>query len=243
MQDLVKDGRRAPVSQRCLPRWWSCLKSTPGLFDSFSAAWLYFMNLVLLSLCVSWFWILHMLDWSVSAKSTPSVSSSKPAEMKKAITISFSSLKPKPKIFVGAAFFSTGKKPMSMYKKCTPKSVARSASVAAKNKAANIKKLKQQQVIQDSSRQEPKVNHFVYEHHFVSKSQSWNIKLNIYLCFPVCCTERWGEGAEPESEVKVRPYRLDGLCWWRTWNCSTTEVIHDCVFMNNLCCPLVNRLF
>uniref|UniRef100_A0A3Q3X498 Establishment of sister chromatid cohesion N-acetyltransferase 2 n=1 Tax=Mola mola TaxID=94237 RepID=A0A3Q3X498_MOLML len=49
-------------------------------------------------------------------------SSAKLAESKKAITISFSSLKPKPKIFVGAAFFSTGKKPTSMYKKFTPKS-------------------------------------------------------------------------------------------------------------------------
>uniref|UniRef100_A0A3P8SQC6 Establishment of sister chromatid cohesion N-acetyltransferase 2 n=1 Tax=Amphiprion percula TaxID=161767 RepID=A0A3P8SQC6_AMPPE len=53
---------------------------------------------------------------------------------KKAITITFSSLKPKPKIFVGAAFFSTEKKPRSMYKKSAPKSSARPASVPGKSK-------------------------------------------------------------------------------------------------------------
>lgn len=45
-----------------------------------------------------------------------------PPETKKSITISFNSLKPKPKIFVGAAFFGTNKKPTSMYKKSAPKS-------------------------------------------------------------------------------------------------------------------------
>ncbi|KAM9798271.1 LOW QUALITY PROTEIN: N-acetyltransferase ESCO2 [Neosynchiropus ocellatus] len=45
----------------------------------------------------------------------------RPAEPRKAITFSFTSLKPKPKIFVGAAFFSTGKKPTSMYKRSAPK--------------------------------------------------------------------------------------------------------------------------
>ncbi|XP_013877765.1 N-acetyltransferase ESCO2 [Austrofundulus limnaeus] len=95
------------------------------------------------------------VNTSVSDKATASVSSSKPAEMKKAITISFSSLKPKPKIFVGAAFFGTGKKPVSMFKKCIPKSSSRPASVAAKNKPANDKKLKQQQVVQDLNRPEP----------------------------------------------------------------------------------------
>uniref|UniRef100_A0A4W6DEI3 Establishment of sister chromatid cohesion N-acetyltransferase 2 n=1 Tax=Lates calcarifer TaxID=8187 RepID=A0A4W6DEI3_LATCA len=63
-------------------------------------------------------------------------SSAKQAESKKAITITFSSLKPKPKIFVGAAFFSTGKKPTSMYKKSAPKSLTRPASVQGKSKAA-----------------------------------------------------------------------------------------------------------
>lgn len=63
------------------------------------------------------------------------ISSTKPAESKKAITISFSSLRPKPKIFVGAAFFSTGKKPTSMYKKSVPKPSARLASVAGKSKS------------------------------------------------------------------------------------------------------------
>uniref|UniRef100_A0A8C6UKT5 Establishment of sister chromatid cohesion N-acetyltransferase 2 n=1 Tax=Neogobius melanostomus TaxID=47308 RepID=A0A8C6UKT5_9GOBI len=56
------------------------------------------------------------LNSSYSAK--PAV----PPDTKKSITISFSSLKPKPKIFVGAAFFGTGKKPTSMYKKTAPKS-------------------------------------------------------------------------------------------------------------------------
>ncbi|XP_042359387.1 N-acetyltransferase ESCO2 [Plectropomus leopardus] len=70
-----------------------------------------------------------------SATNTAPVSSTKPAEAKKAITITFSSLKPKPKIFVGAAFFGTGKKPTSMYKKSAPKSSARAASVPVKNKA------------------------------------------------------------------------------------------------------------
>ncbi|KAM7395066.1 hypothetical protein PAMA_006696 [Pampus argenteus] len=62
--------------------------------------------------------------------------SNKVTESKKAIAISFSSLKPKPKIFVGAAFFSTGKKPTSMYKKSAPKSSSRPAAVQGKNKGA-----------------------------------------------------------------------------------------------------------
>uniref|UniRef100_A0A3B4H272 Establishment of sister chromatid cohesion N-acetyltransferase 2 n=1 Tax=Pundamilia nyererei TaxID=303518 RepID=A0A3B4H272_9CICH len=54
---------------------------------------------------------------------------------KKAITITFSNLKPKPKIFVGAAFFGTGKKPTSMYKKTAPKSSTRpSAAVLPQTK-------------------------------------------------------------------------------------------------------------
>ncbi|KAM6905698.1 N-acetyltransferase ESCO2-like [Lycodopsis pacificus] len=71
---------------------------------------------------------------SVSAKpasstTAASASSNKPAESRKAITIVFSSLKPKPKIFVGAAFFGTGKKATSMYKKSAQKSATRPASV------------------------------------------------------------------------------------------------------------------
>ncbi|KAM8846615.1 N-acetyltransferase ESCO2 isoform 5-T7 [Synchiropus picturatus] len=46
---------------------------------------------------------------------------SRAAEPRRAITFSFTSLKPKPKIFVGAAFFSTGRKPTSMYKRSAPK--------------------------------------------------------------------------------------------------------------------------
>ncbi|XP_068432979.1 N-acetyltransferase ESCO2 [Clinocottus analis] len=58
-----------------------------------------------------------------------STSSDKPAESRKPFTTAFSSLKLKPKIFVGAAFFSTGKKPTSMYKKSAPKSSTRPVSV------------------------------------------------------------------------------------------------------------------
>ncbi|XP_037306169.1 N-acetyltransferase ESCO2 [Pungitius pungitius] len=56
-------------------------------------------------------------------------SGNKPAESRKGTLNTFGSLKTKPKIFVGAAFFSTGKKPTSMYKKSAPKSSTRKASV------------------------------------------------------------------------------------------------------------------
>ncbi|KAM4712480.1 N-acetyltransferase ESCO2-like isoform 2-T3 [Anableps anableps] len=69
-----------------------------------------------------------------SSSSVPS--SNKPVEAKKAITISFGILKPKPKIFVGAAFFGTGKKPTSMYKRSAPRSSARPPPVKAKSNAA-----------------------------------------------------------------------------------------------------------
>ncbi|KAG7215083.1 hypothetical protein INR49_022792 [Caranx melampygus] len=87
---------------------------------------------------------LSKLNSSVTAKPASTAtaapaSSTKPAESKKAITITLSSLKPKPKIFVGAAFFGTGKKPTSMYKKSAPKSSTRPASVQGKNKAAQTK--------------------------------------------------------------------------------------------------------
>lgn len=62
--------------------------------------------------------------------------SKKPTEAKRGITISFGSLKPKPKIFVGAAFFGTGKKPSSMYKRSAPKSSARPAPVKTKSRTA-----------------------------------------------------------------------------------------------------------
>ncbi|XP_023120103.1 N-acetyltransferase ESCO2 [Amphiprion ocellaris] len=81
---------------------------------------------------------LSRVNSSKAAKPTATTAtapvSSKPVESKKAITITFSSLKPKPKIFVGAAFFSTEKKPRSMYKKSAPKSSARPASVPGKSK-------------------------------------------------------------------------------------------------------------
>lgn len=71
-----------------------------------------------------------------ASSTTTASTSSKPAESKKGITIGFSTLKPKPRIFVGAAFFSTGKKPTSMYKKSTSKTSARSAPAQGKSKAA-----------------------------------------------------------------------------------------------------------
>ncbi|XP_026197262.1 N-acetyltransferase ESCO2 isoform X2 [Anabas testudineus] len=84
---------------------------------------------------------LSKLNSSVTAKPAPTKVAApanipKPAEPKKAIAITFSSLKPKPKpkIFVGAAFFGTGKKPTSMYKKSTPKSSTRPALVQGKSK-------------------------------------------------------------------------------------------------------------
>ncbi|XP_028295304.1 N-acetyltransferase ESCO2 [Gouania willdenowi] len=68
---------------------------------------------------------------SVAASSRPTAIT----EPKKSITVSFSSVKPKPKIFVGAAFFSTAKKPTSMYKKTTPRVSSRTAGAPRKNKA------------------------------------------------------------------------------------------------------------
>ncbi|XP_061756914.1 N-acetyltransferase ESCO2 isoform X2 [Nerophis ophidion] len=74
------------------------------------------------------------LDCSRKADAkSPSTAVSKPAEPKKAITLAFSSLKPKPRIFVGAAFFSTGKKPTSMYKKSTTKSSTKPAAVRSQS--------------------------------------------------------------------------------------------------------------
>lgn len=62
--------------------------------------------------------------------------STKPAESKKTFTFnSFSSLKPKPKIFVGAAFFITGKKRTSLYKKTTVKSSKGLTSAQKKSQA------------------------------------------------------------------------------------------------------------
>ncbi|XP_033991623.1 N-acetyltransferase ESCO2 [Trematomus bernacchii] len=71
-----------------------------------------------------------------STTTSAPVSFPKPIELKKVFTITFSSLKPKPKIFVGAAFFGTGKKPKSMYKKSAPRS--KPASVPVKSKAVPL---------------------------------------------------------------------------------------------------------
>ncbi|KAJ4928884.1 hypothetical protein JOQ06_004506 [Pogonophryne albipinna] len=71
-----------------------------------------------------------------STTTSAPVSFPKPIELKKAFTITFSNLKPKPKLFVGAAFFGTGKKPKSMYKKSAPRS--KPASVSVKSKAVPL---------------------------------------------------------------------------------------------------------
>ncbi|XP_034554852.1 N-acetyltransferase ESCO2 [Notolabrus celidotus] len=89
-----------------------------------------------------------------STSTSAPASSTKHTEAKKSITISFSSLKPKPKIFVGAAFFSTGKKPTSMYKKSAPKSSKRAASVPAKNKTVLPQK-KSEEPKQTQQQQQP----------------------------------------------------------------------------------------
>uniref|UniRef100_A0A3Q0RNG9 Establishment of sister chromatid cohesion N-acetyltransferase 2 n=1 Tax=Amphilophus citrinellus TaxID=61819 RepID=A0A3Q0RNG9_AMPCI len=75
---------------------------------------------------------------------------------KSTITITFSSLKPKPKIFVGAAFFGTGKKPTSMYKKTAPKSSARlAAAVLPQTKSKESKQERQGAPMMDQQQKEP----------------------------------------------------------------------------------------
>lgn len=78
-----------------------------------------------------------------STSTTAPVYGIKPTESKKIFTVaSFSSSKPKPKIFVGAAFFNTGKKPKSMYKKThTVKPSNRSTS--SQIKCQTVQKSKQ----------------------------------------------------------------------------------------------------
>uniref|UniRef100_A0A4W5R4V1 Establishment of sister chromatid cohesion N-acetyltransferase 2 n=1 Tax=Hucho hucho TaxID=62062 RepID=A0A4W5R4V1_9TELE len=72
--------------------------------------------------------------------------STKQVEMKKGIPLTFSGLKskPKPKIFVGAAFFSTGKKPASMYKKSALKSTKPALTPSPKRCAVVVKKLQEE---------------------------------------------------------------------------------------------------
>ncbi|XP_034018432.1 N-acetyltransferase ESCO2 [Thalassophryne amazonica] len=81
----------------------------------------------------------HCSSAAALAASAATVTGSRNStEPKKAITVTFSSLKAKPKIFVGAAFFSTGKKPISMFKKTSSKSSGRSAPARQKLKAATL---------------------------------------------------------------------------------------------------------
>ncbi|XP_035650100.1 N-acetyltransferase ESCO2-like [Oncorhynchus keta] len=72
--------------------------------------------------------------------------STKQVEPKKGIPLTFGGLKskPKPKIFVGAAFFSTGKKPASMYKKSAPKSTKPALSFEKTNALVHASERKQE---------------------------------------------------------------------------------------------------
>ncbi|KAM9704082.1 N-acetyltransferase ESCO2 isoform 1-T2 [Menidia menidia] len=74
--------------------------------------------------------------------------SNKPVESRKPTPLVLSTLKPKPKIFVGAAFFGTGKKPSSMYKRSAPKASSRPGSVTAKAKAVPKQQKQQQEVLE-----------------------------------------------------------------------------------------------
>uniref|UniRef100_A0A8C7V958 Establishment of sister chromatid cohesion N-acetyltransferase 2 n=1 Tax=Oncorhynchus mykiss TaxID=8022 RepID=A0A8C7V958_ONCMY len=72
--------------------------------------------------------------------------STKQVEPKKGIPLTFGGLKskPKPKIFVGAAFFSTGKKPASMYKKSALKSTKPALSFEKTNALVHASEGKQE---------------------------------------------------------------------------------------------------
>lgn len=93
-----------------------------------------FLDFISLSLYNVFFWFSRVIAKPATTKTTAAPASNKPAESKKAVAIAFSNLKPKPKIFVGAAFFSTGKKRTSMYKKSAPKPSPRPAVVQEKSK-------------------------------------------------------------------------------------------------------------
>ncbi|XP_067098445.1 N-acetyltransferase ESCO2 [Osmerus mordax] len=72
---------------------------------------------------------------------TKAASGTKQEQPKKSTTFNFTgslTSKLKPKIYVGAAFFSTGKKPTSMYKKSTPRSTKEPASKTVKNKSSVV---------------------------------------------------------------------------------------------------------
>ncbi|KAJ3606470.1 hypothetical protein NHX12_025991 [Muraenolepis orangiensis] len=69
---------------------------------------------------------------NLSSSAVPVPTSTKTTEPKKGIIFTFSSRKPKPKLFVGAAFFSTSKHPTSMYKRFTPRSSTKKAPARSK---------------------------------------------------------------------------------------------------------------
>lgn len=74
-------------------------------------------------------------DPILSSKPTPS---STPTEPREGTALYFSGVRPKTKMFVGAAFFGAWKKPPSMYKKSAPKSSAKPAKAQRKRKASPL---------------------------------------------------------------------------------------------------------
>ncbi|XP_029965965.1 N-acetyltransferase ESCO2 [Salarias fasciatus] len=150
---------------------------------------------------------LNKLNSGAAVKPTPSSSSaapasSKPAEPKKPVAFTFSSARPKPKVFVGAAFFSTGKKPSSMYKKSAP----RSASATANRKAVAppTKKKEQQQVAQTAAPQkkEDKPN---TKQRVKFGPTDWMDSVNEKPkpLLPLCSPERWAEKYGITHSLKV----------------------------------------
>lgn len=133
--------------------------SSPSRLVFIFFLWLYFCVVVFIfsSICftISFPSIPCKPTSTAVATTSALANSTKHPEAKKSITITFSNLKPKPKIFVGAAFFGTGKKPTSMYKKSAPKSSHRPAAVPEKQRAvlpkAQSEKPKQQEQQQSTA--------------------------------------------------------------------------------------------
>lgn len=127
-----------------------------------------------------------------------SASVGKPAEPKKPVVFTFSSTRPKPKVFVGAAFFYTGKKPSSMYKKSAAlSSSSRPAGSNAKRRAA-MSQTKTQLVVQATALQK--------------KADDPDAKQPVKLdslggppkpLQPLCSPERWAEKYGITRHLKV----------------------------------------
>ncbi|XP_056150997.1 N-acetyltransferase ESCO2 [Lampris incognitus] len=100
---------------------------------------------------------------STTAEPVPAATN-KPTEPRKVTTITFSCLKTKPKLFVGAAFFGTGKKP-AMYKKSVYKFSAKPAQAREKPKVplTKVNKETSQQVRDILLKNHPEVPQVVSE--------------------------------------------------------------------------------